>query len=67
MENSDITNVVSQVRLETKVSAKGSKYTMLILRMDNGQEVELLLDRAWANYLALLKQTQKDSTIGTVE
>lgn len=59
MQN-DISNIVEQVRYDTKKSAKGNEYSVLVVKLENGLEIENFVDRTTAFVLKTLsKQAQQ--------
>ena len=58
MENS-IIDIVDDVVISTKNSAKGNPYTMLTLKISGEYELRFLVDRGDVNFLKLLSKDTK--------
>lgn len=56
----DLDQYVSSVNVRIGTSKTGSKYSVLVITLDNGLDIEMLLDRPYAAVIdMLLKQNTK--------
>jgi hypothetical protein len=56
----DIRPVLTGAKMVTSTSAKGNSYSVLVLALNNGTEVRVMLDAAYAALLTTLLQLKEN-------